>query len=96
MSDYEKTGTTRTEPKRADAANSEVSCEETKLFPDVPAPRYFGEGSYTSGGPVSEGNYALPDPNPRGGYGCFDDAGGIGSTELLGEHGERDKHGEHK
>ena len=91
MSDYEHTGTTPTGPQREGIANSEVTCGEGELFPEVRRPRYFGEGSYTSGGSVSEGNYALPDPNPRGGYGCFDDAGGVGSTELLGEHCE---HGE--
>ncbi|MGH8261141.1 MAG: hypothetical protein ACREUG_15775, partial [Steroidobacteraceae bacterium] len=64
-----------------------ATCDEAQLFPEAPRPRYFGEGSYVSGGPTAEGNYALPDPNPRGGYGCFDDAGGVGSTRLLGESG---------
>jgi|GEM_PF-6700788 len=55
------------------------------LFAGGPGPRLFGEGSYLTGGSPAEGNYAPPDSNPRGGYGSFGDAGGFGSTELLGE-----------
>jgi hypothetical protein len=73
------------EVKTACEPSAGVVCDETRLFPEAPNPRYFGTGSYVSGGPIAEGNYALPDPNPRGGYGCFEDAGGYGSTKLLGE-----------
>lgn len=60
--------------------------DEARLFTGARSPRLFGEGSYGTGGPTAEGHYAMPDPNPQGGYGSFDDAGGYGSTELLGEH----------
>lgn len=59
--------------------------DEASLFAGGTGPRLFGEGSYLTGGSPAEGNYALPDPNPRGGYGSFSDAGGFGSPKLLGE-----------
>jgi hypothetical protein len=61
------------------------SPHETELFPPPAEPRYFGTGSYATGGSTTEGNYAIRDLNPLGGYGSFTDAGGPGSTTLLGE-----------
>jgi hypothetical protein len=61
------------------------ACDEASLFAVGQGPRLFGEGSYLTGGSTAEGNYALPDSNPRGGYGSFSDAGGFGSPQLLGE-----------
>lgn len=69
---------------RSACAPGEV-CDEAELFSGGPGPRLFGEGSYSTGGSVAEGHYALPDANPHGGYGSFGDAGGLGSSELLGE-----------
>lgn len=83
--------TTRDEPAGPVEARPDVDSVEAKraehtanLFPSAPGARLFGEGSYLTGGSPAEGNYAPPDPNPLGGYGSFDDAGGVGSTELLG------------
>jgi hypothetical protein len=53
------------------------------LFPPPVEPRFFGMGNYDSGG-THTGNYALGEINRRGGYGAFTDAGGPGSTLLLG------------
>jgi hypothetical protein len=61
--------------------------EESELFAPPAGPRYFGTGSYEGGG-THTGSYALGDVNRQGGYGTFTDAGGPGSTELLGEEPE--------
>lgn len=67
-----------------DSVEAKRAEHTANLFPSAPGARLFGEGSYLTGGSPAEGNYAPPDPNPLGGYGSFDDAGGVGSTELLG------------
>ncbi len=55
-----------------------------ELFARPRQPRFFGVGDYDSGGPHT-GNADLGELNPQGGYGSFTDAGGPGSTALLGE-----------
>ena len=75
--------------KEDDQTTSASSADERELFPPPAEPRYFGTGSYGTGGPIGEGNYALGEVNPRGGYGTFTDAGGPGSTALLGEEERR-------
>jgi len=73
-------------PETADAARlaAKKPPDSTKLFPPPIEPRFFGTGDYDSGGPHT-GNYALGETNPQGGYGSFTDAGGPGSTALLGQ-----------
>ena len=86
---YEPAGTVpRPTPKSGEPRSTPPtpSPDEAQLFSGGESPRLFGEGSYMTGGSTAEGHYALPDANPRGGYGSFDDAGGYGSTKLLGEH----------
>jgi hypothetical protein len=59
--------------------------DEEKLFGAGRGPRIFGEGDYASGGTANEGNFEVSDRDPHGSYGSFDDAGGYGGTELLGD-----------
>lgn len=61
--------------------------DEADLFNTGPGPRLFGEGSYSEGGSNEEGNFEERAASPHGGLGSFDDAGGFGGTELLGERG---------
>ena len=60
--------------------------DEQALFFTDPGPRLFGEGSYPEGGSNEEGNFEARETSPHGGLGSFDDAGGFGATQLLGEH----------
>ena len=63
--------------------------DEADLFNAGSGPRLFGEGSYTEGGSNEEGNFEAREASPHGGLGSFDDAGGFGAAELLGErHGD--------
>jgi hypothetical protein len=59
--------------------------DETEIFKGGPGSRLFGEGYAPSGGPVAQGNYADPDANSHTGTGTFNDAGGPGSSQLLGD-----------
>jgi hypothetical protein len=59
--------------------------DELALFDTGPGPRLFGEGSYAEGGSNEEGNFLARTANPHGSIGSFDDAGGPGSTQLLGQ-----------
>jgi hypothetical protein len=58
---------------------------EEELFGSDPGPRVFGEGAYRSGGPADRGNFSARRATPHGSIGSFDDAGGAGGTELLGQ-----------
>lgn len=80
-------------PAKPEQAGSEPSPDTADPIPDEQAlffndsgPRLFGEGSYTEGGSNEEGNFEGREASPHGGLGSFDDAGGFGSTQLLGEH----------
>ncbi|MGH8258358.1 MAG: hypothetical protein ACREUG_01555 [Steroidobacteraceae bacterium] len=70
---------------RADRAEPAAQADEEALFGEDTGPSVFGEGSYRGGGPPGQGNYEVRDRNPHGSSGNFDDAGGYGGTELLGE-----------
>jgi hypothetical protein len=66
--------------------DSDPSPDEEALFFTDSGPRLFGEGSYSEGGSNEEGNFAEREASPHGGLGSFDDAGGFGAAQLLGEH----------
>ena len=61
--------------------------DEQALFNTDSDRRIFGEGSYAEGGSNQEGNFKERDATPEGSRGSFDDAGGYGGKELLGEKG---------
>jgi hypothetical protein len=73
--------------------NPPATVDEAEIFPPPVGPRYFGTGSYRTGGSNAEGNYGLGEVNPRGGYGSFTDAGGPGATTLLGEEEKQEEQG---
>jgi len=60
--------------------------DEEVLFRTDTDRRIFGEGSYAEGGSNQEGNYKKREASPHGSEGSFDDAGGYGGTELLGQY----------
>ena len=83
-------------PERVTAVGSphapQPITHESDLFPAEVGPRYFGTGRYGTGGSNAEGNDGIGDPNPRGGYGSFTDAGGRGASTLYGEEAPIDVH----
>jgi hypothetical protein len=78
-------GKSSEEAAPVDAPGERPTAHESDLFPSTTAPRYFGTGSYGTGGSTTEGNDGIGDLNPLGGYGTFTDAGGPGSPTLYGE-----------
>ena len=68
-----------------DPERSDSSPDEQALFFSDSGPRLFGEGSYSEGGSNEEGNFEGRQASPHGGLGSFDDAGGFGATQLLGD-----------
>ncbi|HTV51734.1 MAG TPA: hypothetical protein VME21_11110, partial [Steroidobacteraceae bacterium] len=66
------------------------TAHESSLFPAGSGPRYFGTGSYATGGSNAEGNDGIGQLNSRGGYGSFTDAGGPGASTLYGEESPLD------
>ena len=72
-------------PAGGTSQGQKPTAHESDLFPAADAPRYFGTGSYGTGGSTNEGNDGIGDLNPLGGYGSFTDAGGPGSPTLYGE-----------
>lgn len=70
------------EPERGETRKE---TQTQPLTSPEPGRRIFGEGGYGSGGSANEGNFEERESNPHGAAGEFDDAGGYGAPDLLGE-----------